>query len=213
MDLTEYKQAWKNQPDEKNKVSALEIYKMTQAKSTSILKWIFIIAVVEFAFWFGVNFIAGENGIFEPYKKLGLLTTLDAFGYLHYVVIILFIVLFYKNYSSISVIDDTKTLVHKILRTRKTVKWYVYYNLIMIVITSIIMNVLIFNTPDGIETIYKIKDLNIDKSQLMIIAAVSQVIMIIIFILIMWLFYYLLYGILLKKLNRNYKELMKLEDE
>ena len=37
MDLANYKKVWKNQPEEKNKISALEIYKMTKEKSNSIV--------------------------------------------------------------------------------------------------------------------------------------------------------------------------------
>ncbi len=54
MDLANYKKVWKNQPEEKNKISALEIYKMTQSKSNSIVKWIFIIGLLEFVFWFAM---------------------------------------------------------------------------------------------------------------------------------------------------------------
>ena len=55
MDLANYKKVWKNQPEEKNKISALEIYKMTQSKSNSIVKWIFIIGLLEFVFWFAID--------------------------------------------------------------------------------------------------------------------------------------------------------------
>ena len=62
MDLSNYKKAWKNQPEEENKISALEIYKMTQSKSNSIVKWIFIIGLLEFVFWFVINYIGTKNG-------------------------------------------------------------------------------------------------------------------------------------------------------
>ena len=41
---------------------------------------------------------------------------------------------------------------------------------------------------------------------------IVQIVVIAIMILILWFFYYLLYGILLKKLNKNYKELTKLNE-
>ena len=51
MDLLEkYKKAWDNQPEETNKVSKIDIYKMAHSKSSSIVKWIFIIGVLEFVF-------------------------------------------------------------------------------------------------------------------------------------------------------------------
>ena len=212
MDLTQYKKAWENQPEEKNRLSAIEIYKMTQAKSTSIVKWIFIIGIVEFAFWFFINSFATSHGAFEPYEVLNLMSFLDYTTYIHYGVILLFLLLFYRNYSAISAIDDTKTLMKKILRTRKTVKWYVYYNLIGVVILTIILNILIFNSPDAIDAFYNINSATLDKGQIMAVVIITLIVMLGLMLLFLWLFYYLLYGILLKKLNRNYKELTKLEE-
>jgi hypothetical protein len=40
-----------------------------------------------------------------------------------------FIYLFYKNYIRISTIASTKQLMKDILKTRKTVQYYVWYNL------------------------------------------------------------------------------------
>ena len=55
MDLANYKKVWKDQPEEINKISSLEIYKMTQSRSISITKWIFMIGLIEFIFWFFIN--------------------------------------------------------------------------------------------------------------------------------------------------------------
>lgn len=212
MDLEQYKKAWKNQEEQEQKITAKDILSMTQSKSSSIIKWIFIIGIIEFTFWLGLNYLFTLNGVFEPYRKLGLIGIMNATNYLHYAIVILFLIVFYKNYSSISVIDDTKTLMKKILRTRRTVKWYVYYNLASVVIASIIINVLIFSTPNAVETIYHINSSNgISPQKVITIAIIAQVIVLLLMILFLGLFYYLLYGILLKKLNRNYKELTKLE--
>ena len=213
MELDNYKKVWRDQPEEKNKISALEIYKMTQSKSTSIVKWIFIIGLLEFAFWFVLNYIATNNGALEPYEKLNLISFIDNINYFHYVVVVLFLILFYRNFSSISSIDNTKTLMKNILLVRKTVKWYVYYNLINVIVFSIILNILIFNTPNGINIISGIDNESFNQDQhMMSIFIIAYIIVIAIMILILWLFYYLLYGILLKKLNKNYKELTKLNE-
>ena len=212
MDLANYKKVWKNQPEEKNKISALEIYKMTQSKSNSIVKWIFIIGLLEFVFWFALNYLGTKNGALEPYEKLNLINFIDNFNYFHYVVAVLFLILFYRNFSLISTVDDTKTLMKNILLVRKTVKWYVYYNLIYAVVFSIILNILIFNTPDGINILSGIDNESFNKEHMMSVFIIAQIVVIAIMILILWLFYYLLYGILLKKLNKNYKELTKLNE-
>ena len=212
MDLANYKKVWKNQPEEKNKISALEIYKMTQSKSNSIVKWIFIIGLLEFVFWFAINYLGTKNGALEPYEKLNLISFIDNFNYFHYVVVVLFLILFYRNFSLISTVDDTKTLMKNILLVRKTVKWYVYYNLINVVVFSIILNILIFNTPDGINILSGIDNESFNQEHMMSVFIIAQIVVIAIMILILWLFYYLLYGILLKKLNKNYKELTKLNE-
>jgi len=212
MDLANYKKVWKNQPEEKNKISALEIYKMTQSKSNSIVKWIFIIGLLEFVFWFAINYLCTKNGALEPYEKLKLISFIENFNYFHYVVVVLFLILFYRNFSLISTVDDTKTLMKNILLVRKTVKWYVYYNLIYAVVFSIILNILIFNTPDGINILSGIDNGSFNKEHMMSVFIIAQIVVMAIMILILWLFYYLLYGILLKKLNKNYKELTKLNE-
>jgi len=212
MDLANYKKVWKNQPEEKNKISALEIYKMTQSKSNSIVKWIFIIGLLEFVFWFAINYLGTKNGALEPYEKLKLISFIDNFNYFHYVVVVLFLILFYRNFSLISTVDDTKTLMKNILLVRKTVKWYVYYNLINVVVFSIILNILIFNTPEGINILSGIDNESFNQEHMMSVFIIAQIVVITIMILILWLFYYLLYGILLKKLNKNYKELTKLNE-
>ena len=212
MDLANYKKVWKNQPEEKNKISALEIYKMTQSKSNSIVKWIFIIGLLEFVFWFAINYLGTKNGALEPYEKLNLINFIDNFNYFHYVVVVLFLILFYRNFSLISTVDDTKTLMKNILLVRKTVKWYVYYNLLNVVVFSIILNILIFNIPEGINILSGIDNESFNQKHMMSVFIIAQIVVIAIMILILWLFYYLLYGILLKKLNKNYKELTKLNE-
>tara|TARA_B100000780_G_scaffold184687_1_gene129640 strand:+ start:1804 stop:2445 length:642 start_codon:yes stop_codon:yes gene_type:complete len=212
MDLANYKKVWKDQPEEKNKISSLEIYKMTQSRSISIAKWIFMIGLLEFIFWFFINYLTTKNGVLKPYEELNLMTFLNYTNYLQYIVVVLFLLLFYRNFSSVSAVDDTKTLMKKILLVRKTVKWYVYYNLISVVVFSIILNILIFNSPNALSILYNINSSSIDQTQMITIIIIIQVIIIVLMLLILWLFYYLLYGILLKKLNKNYLELTKLSE-
>ena len=99
-----------------------------------------------------------------------------------------------------------------ILLVRKTVKWYVYYNLINVIVFSIILNILIFNTPNGINIISGIDNESLNQEHMMSVFIIAQIVVIAFMILVLWLFYYLLYGILLKKLNKNYKELIKLNE-
>ena len=210
MDLSNYKKAWKNQPEDENKISALEIYKMTQSKSNSIVKWIFIIGLLEFVFWFVINYIGTKNGDLESFEKLNIINYIDVFDYFNYLVSAVFLILFYRNFSLISTTDSTKKLMKNILLVRKTVKFYVYYNLIYAIVFFIIFNILIFKTPNGINIISGIDNFN--QEDMMTNFILAEIAAIAILILILWLFYYLLYGILLKKLTKNYKELTRLNE-
>ena len=210
MDLSNYKKTWKNQPEDENKISVLEIYKMTQSKSNSIVKWIFIIGLLEFVFWFVINYIGTKNGDLESFEKLNIINYIDVFDYFNYLVSAVFLILFYRNFSLISTTDSTKKLMKNILLVRKTVKFYVYYNLIYAIVFFIIFNILIFKTPNGINIISGIDNFN--QEDMMTNFILAEIAAIAILILILWLFYYLLYGILLKKLTKNYKELTRLNE-
>lgn len=211
MKLADYKKAWGNQPED-DKVSSVEIYKMTQSKSTSIVKWIFIIGLAEFAFWTFLNILLSGMNYVEIYEELNLMKYINFSYYFHFVVIILFLIIFYRNYTAVTTVDNTKTLMRNIIRVRKTVKYYVLYNILGTIAIMMIFNYMIINTPNGIDIFYEYEKLNIPKEQMITVYIVSQAITIVVILLFLFLFYYLLYGILLKKLNRNYKELTKLEE-
>lgn len=210
MDLAQYKKVWKGQPKEANEVSTLEIYKMTQSKSTSIVKWIFIVGLLELTFFLVLNLILLEPNYNEIFGNENLTQFINFSYYFNYLIVALFLIIFYKNYISVSTVDDTKTLMKKIIKVRKTVKFYILYNVFINILMLIIYNIIIFNSPDTIKTILSNYDMALDESQMMTVYIISQVIAVVMILLLLFLLYYLLYGTLLKKLKKNYKELTKL---
>ena len=211
MDVLEnYKKTWANQPEEVSQFSGIEIYKMAHSKSSSIVKWIFIIGILEFVFWTGLNLIIPDS-FYKIYEDLELMGLLNVFMVLHYIVIAIFLYIFYNNHQRVSLTDNTKKLMKNILRIRKTVKYYVFYNLATVFLISIIVNVILFSDSDKLMKTMNPNNLAMDMSQLMTVTIISQVIALIIILVLLWLFYKLVYGILLKKLNKNYKELAKLD--
>jgi len=204
------KKDWKKQESSYPKLSYNEIYKIVHKKSSSIVKWIFIICIAEFLFWGFINLLIPES-FFDIYEKLHLMSFLKISYILHYVVVVVFIYLFYKNYNSICVIDSTSLLMKKIIKTRKTVNYYVYYNIIMTVILSIIVNIIMFSDSVLLNEVINPKHLDIDENRLIYIMLIAQIIGLLIMIGLLWLYYKLIYGILLRKLNKNYKELETLE--
>ena len=210
MDLDTYKKTWENQPKEAKTISKVDIYKMTHAKSSSVAKWIFIIGILEVAFWFGLQLMVPED-YKKIYQDFNLMNFLNYYYILHYIVVALFLLLFYKNYMGVSAMDNTKKLMSNILRVRKTVKYYVYYNLGGFVIATIIVNSVMFTNQDILAKTLNPQQLNVDINTLISVTFITQVITILIMLLILWLFYRVTYGSLLKKLNKNYTELQNLE--
>ncbi|CAL2087640.1 hypothetical protein [Tenacibaculum sp. 190524A02b] len=211
--LDKYKKAWDNQPEETEKVSKVDIYKMTRSKSSSIVKWIFIIGILELLFWGGLNMIFVGSSYSELYDELHLHTIVYTSVYLHYFVIVLFLIAFYKNYKSISVSDSTKTLIKKILNTRKVVKYYVYFNIIYAALANIVLVLFIFSDLDALISYYNNHNIPISssKSQLATSIIIAFILVLILMLVILWLFYKIIYGSLLKKLHINYQKLTKLE--
>lgn len=208
--LKNYKKAWENQPEEP-KVSSVEIYKMAHSKSSSIVKWIFIIGILEFVFWTVINLLIPKD-FYQIYEDLNLMGFLQVFGVLHYIIIVVFLYIFYRNYTRISLVDDTKRLINNILKIRRTVRNYVFYNLAMVFLGSVVFNAVLFSDTNRLMELMNPNNTNIEANQLIVVTIVSQIIALIILLVLLWLFYKLVYGILLKKLNKNYKELLKAEE-
>jgi hypothetical protein len=201
MDLLDnYKKAWKNQPEEISKCSAVEIYKLAHSKSSSIVKWIFIIGILEFVILNSLYFFIDMDEAYAEYEKLGLRNFIFYSQTVAYTILFYFLVIFYLNYKRISTTDSTSNLMKKIIKTRKTVRNYVLFNLGYMVLVMVVA------TIASIQT--NLEDLNNKKILFIVFASLIATLLI---LGILCLFYQLLYGLLLKKLNRNYKELAKLD--
>lgn len=209
--LDNYKKVWKNQPEDSNKLTSVEIYKMAHSRSSSIVKWIFIIGILEFIFWTAINLTIPDS-FYKIYEDLDLMGYLNFFMVLHYIVIAIFLFLFYKNFKRVSLVDNTKKLINRILKIRKTVKYYVFYNLATVFLGSIILNMVMFSDNNKFMKVMNPDNLALDIKQVITITVISQIIALVIILVLLWLFYKLVYGILLRKLNKNYKELVKLTD-
>jgi hypothetical protein len=126
-----------------------------------------------------------------------------------YIIIFVFMYLFYKNYRNIAVTENTKVLMEKILKTRKTVKQYVIYNLSMmalVILLGIIMELSTSPETQILLTDIESKGENNIFIFYLIITIVSLIAIAVILSLFLG-FYYLIYGLLLKRLKKNYKEL------
>jgi hypothetical protein len=91
-----------------------------------------------------------------------------------------------------------------IISTRKTVQYYIWYNLIMIAFSGL------FGTYVALSITEKTKHVTLDTS-FMVIFCLACILVVGVLVFLFWLFYRLLYGRLLKKLFNNYNELKKID--
>ncbi len=206
------KKDWKKQDGNYPRLSYDQIYKMLWKKSSSIVKWIFVISIVEFLFWALVTIFFADNEYWKEMERLHLKEFTIISYIISYAITFYFVYRFYRNYIKITSTDNISSLMKNIIKTRKTVKCYIAYILISTGITSLVMTYFIFHYHSQNAVVQDASVYSFTTSQWLIFLGL-MVIFLILFLGLVWLFYRLIYGILLKRLHRNYKELQKLEME
>lgn len=205
------KKDWKKEDKVYPKLSYNDIYNMILRKSSSIVKWIFIISILEFVFWLFISFgfkATGFNQELEGIEKnMGYITiSVFSYGILAY-----FFYKFYINYKTINTTDNAKKLMENILKTRRTVKQYVFFNLVVLVVGVSYMMPYALNSDENSRALLETAQANGELFKYYASIALVTLVGLAIAIGVLLLFYWLIYGILLKRLNRNYHELKKLE--
>ncbi|MGB5981476.1 MAG: hypothetical protein WBG46_04970 [Nonlabens sp.] len=205
------KSKWQSQEASLPKYSADQIKNLLHHKSSSIVKWLLIIAIGEFIF-FGILailslFLHGDHNIVEIFGK-GYIYGHTAF---HYTVIFIFIYLFYKNYKNISVDQPSRSLMKNILKTRRTMKYYIWYNIAYMIIGGMWTAWIALDKDPAIIQLRENLSTKLDEQLLTLSIMGVYFVLLIVICLFLFLFYQLIYGILLRKLNRNYQELKRME--
>lgn len=208
-ELDKLKGAWKSQDYSNHKVSSTDIYKMLHAKSSSYVKWIFYISIIEFVLINSLMLFRDIKKDMEFYDAMGVKGLFTAVSILSYIIIFYFIYLFYKNYVKIKVDANAKSLMERILKTRRTVKYYIYFNIGAMATTATILFYFIFSDESHIQLYKEISKVPADFNSNYLL--ISVVVVMIIFIGLFLLFYRIIYGILLRRLNKNHKELEQLD--
>ncbi len=205
------KKDWQKEDSKYPKLSYNEIYKMILKRSSSIVKWIFIISLLEFALWTLISFGLKDTESMKRFEAYDVNYILIPVSIIGYIILAYFFYLFFKNYKKISAADTAKNLMENILRTRRTVKYYVAFNLIYLVIATVIVMFVEFDKNQ--ELVGKLNEAAANGDVFKVYATIIFAVFVVlaIFIVLLLLFYYLIYGLLLKRLNRNYKELKKME--
>jgi len=203
------KKDWSRSEKSFNTYSESDINPMIKKKSSSIVKTLFYISIAEMVFWILINVVPYfmSSNYRDEIEELSHHTWYVVLTVSGYFIIGGFIYFLYRSYNTISVTDSAKKLMESILRTRKIVKYYVIYNLFLAFI-SIPLSFYLMLQEDQ-ELAAQVAGMNSGQMAILIalITAVTGA-----FIFVFWVFYRILYGILLKRLNKNYQELKKLEN-
>lgn len=210
-ELDKLKQDWKKNAGNFPKFSEMEIYAMLHKKSSSIVKWILIISVLEFLFWLSLSFLMKDSQSTKQIESFGVDYITIPMSVTGYGIIIYFFCHFYINYRKITTTDNVKTLMNSIIKTRKTVSQYIIANLVFIIISCIVLFTVFFQKDPKLTSAIHTHEANGSAMAFYLIYIILAIIFIAIFILIIWLFYKLIYGLLLKRLHRNYEELKKID--
>ena len=197
--LENLKDLWKNQEDSKIRYTQDDISQMVQKKSSSIVKWILIISLLEFILPNLLFVFTDFDATKQFYEQYGLSNSMMIYSAIHLIVIVGFIYVFYKNYKNISSESTVKNLLSNILKTRRTVKNYIYYNLTIMGIIGVNIFYSVYSSTAFQTTLA--------EGTSMLKIWVISIILLSLALFIFWVFYRIIYGFFLKKLKKNYAAL------
>jgi hypothetical protein len=206
------KKHWQKDESSYQQVSESQIYKMIHKNSSSIVKWIFIISILEFLLWSVVSFCMKDGEVMRQFDAYQVEHIMTPFMIIGYAGLAYFFFQFYMNYRKISATDNAQKLIDTILKTRKKVYQYVWFNIIYAVASAIIVLIIQFNyDAKMVNMIAEISKKGVDTAFFYAIYIIITLIFLAVFVGFIWLFYRLVYGILLKQLYKNYEELKKID--
>ncbi|MFD2519102.1 hypothetical protein [Salinimicrobium flavum] len=204
------KQNWKKQEEDLPRLTYEQIYKMLWKKSSSIVKWIFVISIVELLLSTLLSIGLADKDYWAEMDQLQLKGFTIGLYVVSYMVTFYFIYRFYRNYKKISTTDDAVTLMENILRTRRTVKTYIAFVLISSGLSAIIVAFFSIRNHQLVTQVEETSKYSFEMLDWMKFI-LAGVLVLAVFLCALWLFYKLIYGILLRRLKLNYRELKKLE--
>ncbi|MBL1409601.1 hypothetical protein [Sphingobacterium faecale] len=195
------KQHWKDN-NSFPKIQKNELQAMLHKSSSSIVKWIFTICCVEFIVWITISiFIPAEREDFLFFQVADVI-----YNVVFYAFIFFFIYQFYTLLIRIKNTSNTRKLIESILAVRTNAHNYIRFNLIAAYAAF------------GIQFIQLIVKEYTHRSswgEMIFVLVLGSILFTLFGFLFIWLFklyFKILYGILLKKLNSNYDELIRLEE-
>jgi hypothetical protein len=204
------KQQWKNQKFDHN-FSKEELFKLSQKKSISSIKWIFIFSCIEFFAYLIIPFLIPDYfETFEYYESIHLYGFAIATNVLGYIILSYFMIQFYLNYKKIKTSESIALVINRIIKSRRSVNRYIIYNLTVLVGFLLVVLFNAFKYDENYISLLEPNDsgeTSIIKTSLLIFTIIGLAILVLIG------FYYLIYGRYFFKLKTNIKELQEMEEE
>ena len=199
------KEKWANQKFDKQ-YTVEELNGFLQKKSKTSIKWIFYLSVAEFFLYMSFPFIIPNYyESFEYYKSLNLFEFSIITSIIGYIILVYYMLRFFKNYKRISVSDSVKGHLSTILNTRRAVNQYIYFNLVILLIFLIVVMVYALRFDENLIALQQE-----NNSVIMIIFIIGLLVSLVIGVF--GLLYYFVYGRFLNPLKKNEKELMNIDN-
>jgi hypothetical protein len=205
------KQDWKKRENEFRQYNEKEIYEMFHKKSSSIVKWIFIISVLELVLWIGLSVFMKQSGTLDDFKAIDKFDSLTISEFISYAIILFFIALFYINYRKINTTSSVNELIKSIIRTRKTVNTYIKVVIGYTILSTFFVFWIQMNYDQKFIEMNETMIQDGNESFFYLTIIITVLILLAIFVAVLWIFYKIIYGILLKRLFKNYEELKKID--
>lgn len=208
-DLDSFKKTWQEQPVSK-KYDNEEILKMLNNKSRNYMKYIFWISVIEFLLFSLMSifyFFQGNDsdGFLKILERLGAKKTTEVeyrFDSIYLILKIIsllttsyFVYKFYINYKHIKVEESVKDFIIRIIKFKKTVNAFILISIMLLVGFISIFTFLVF---------YALNSQSVELSNSMLIGFLIGIILsTALCVLLIWSYYRLVYGIIMRKLDKN----------
>ncbi|MDV7697313.1 beta-carotene 15,15'-monooxygenase [Chryseobacterium soli] len=218
-DLDSFKKTWQEQPVQQ-KYDNSEILQMLNRKSRNYVKYIFWISVVEFLFFsiMGVfYFIKGDesNSFLKLLERLGAQKTPEVENSFEIIYLIIkslsllitayFVYKFYQNYRQIKIEENLKGLITRIIHFKKTVNAFILISIVLLVVVTTIFIGFIF---------YSLNSQSIEvNSSTLTGFLIGIVLSTALTVSLVWLYYKLVYGIIMRKLDKNLKQLKDIDSQ
>ncbi|MEY8759832.1 beta-carotene 15,15'-monooxygenase [Chryseobacterium tongliaoense] len=218
-DLDNFKKTWQEQPVQQ-KYDNSEILQMLNKKSRNYVKYIYWISVAEFLFFtiLGLFYIIQgkeSNSFLNILERMGARRTPElensfdniylALKVLSLSVTAYFVYKFYQNYKQIKIEENLKQFIIRIIQFKKTVNAFILINIALLIAFTSIFTVFIF---------YILNTQNIEVTGSALIGfIIGIVVSTSMSVFLVWIYYRLVYGIIMKRLDKNLKQLKDIESQ